>query len=50
MISAPFLALICLIVSIVLAIVNVEYKSASLWALWAICVALIAGGLISSVH
>lgn len=49
-ISAPILALVCLIVSVVFAVVNGEYKSASIWALWAICVALITGGLIASVH
>jgi hypothetical protein len=49
-ISAPILALVCLIVSFVLAIINNDLKSSSLWALWAICVALITGGRIASIH
>lgn len=48
-ISAPILALICLIISVVFGILNGEIRSAQLWALWAICVALITGGLIASV-
>jgi hypothetical protein len=42
--SGTILALVCIIVSIVWAVVNKEFKSASLWALWAIFVVLFLGG------
>jgi hypothetical protein len=41
--TGTILALVCIIVSIVWAIVNKEFRSASLWALWAIFVVLFLG-------
>lgn len=43
--SLAMLALICLLVSVVLAIVNNDFKSSSLWALWAIACAIILGSM-----
>lgn len=41
--SLALLAIIFLIVSIVLAIINNDLKSPSLWGIWAIAAALILG-------
>lgn len=43
--SLALLAIICLIVSVVMAIANGELRSGSLWALWAIACALILGSI-----
>jgi|KBSSwiStaDraftv2_1062776.scaffolds.fasta_scaffold423022_2 hypothetical protein len=42
--TGTVVALVFFIVSVVFAIINPEIKSASLWALWAIFMAIFLGG------